>query len=277
MDINKLEQPTDEVKDTNPLEAEIKEEQEVEKNKKEPKAFEGPELSLQEKARYADLITNVEKMKIIDDLDTHLPSVDPSELTRADLDILEKYLKIRRAGFKPEAVSAFENELSEIQLKPEEQGSASHSFLAGLRNKVSFQANERFKREVGKVDKAELKTEAEVKTGDEKTKYQQKILNKFWEQFNRLKVKDSNTILQSINHEDLGEEEEKIWKKFKQFTHEGWPKIRIPEFKRLLSEHESIIGKLNTKKGEADKAKSIKYFIEYLGEEVDKENEKSEA
>lgn len=268
---NNLDQLREEEENINPLETEKEDEKRVEGDKKKPKAFEGPELSLQEKARYQDLIVSIDKMKVIDDLDTHLPNVDPRELTRDDLNMLEKYLKIRRAGFKQEAVSAFFSELNEIQLKPDEQESAPHSFLAHLRTKVSYQASEGLKKI---IENKELRQNKDEKV---KTEYQKEKLDDFWTQFNGLKKADPNEILQKINVKLLGDDERWVWKKFKQFTHEGWPKIRIPEFKRLLSEHESIVEKLSTKKGEADKAMSIKFFIEYLGEEVDKEVEKSEA
>lgn len=213
----------------------------------------------------------IEKLKAIEGgvVVSDFLKIQTKELTDKDREIWSLYEELRKSGFPDERIEEFDKKLLELQ-REEKDSTSSQSLLNKIRTDFSFQSSRPFKKQMAE----EEKKEKEGKPGEvDLTEYEQEQIGEFRQQFGRVKEIDPNKKLRKINVEHLGEEEHKIWKYFKKFTHEGWPKIRISEFKELLSKHEPIIRKLSTKKGEADKAESIKNFIEYLGEEVEKENE----
>jgi len=113
-------------------------------------------------------------------------------------------------------------------------------------------------------DKKESALEEEVK--DDISEYDKEQLVDFRSEIQVLKAKEGGSHVQEINPDLLGNEEHRLWKFFKKYKSENWPKIRVTAFERKLNEYDArILQPLVNEKGHKDpEVKTKENFIAYL-------------
>lgn len=113
---------------------------------------------------------------------------------------------------------------------------------------------------------------------DDISEYDQEQLADFRNEIKTLKATEGGPV-QEIDPDLLGNDEHRLWKFFKKYKGEGWPKLRVSMFEGKLNEYEAqVLTPLTGEKGHNDpEVKSKDKFVVHLRAVVSAQSTKAEG